>query len=180
MKDRQVASRYARALLDSCPNKDVAEEVDIFLTSLGAALDESREFRELLFDPAIPRATRESVLRSLAEQGGMTVQVANFFSALVNHNRTTSLPSIAKVFHEEREKAMGVVPADITTAQPLDDDLKELTLRTLEQITGRKVRLTAQVDPGVLGGAVTKIGSTIYDGSLRTQLAQLRRKMTEE
>ncbi len=180
MKDRQVASRYARALLDSCPNKDVAEEVDIFLTGLGAAVDESREFRELLYDPAIPRATRESVLRSLAEQGGMTVQVANFFSALVNHNRTTSLPSIAKVFHEEREKAMGVVPADITTAQPLADDLRELTLRTLEKITGRKVRLTSQVDPGILGGAVTKIGSTIYDGSLRTQLAQLRRKMTQE
>ncbi len=180
MKDRQLASRYARALLDSLPNKDDAEEVDRFLGSLGEALEESREFRDVLYNPAIPKATRESVLRSLAEQGGMTVQVANFFSAVVNHNRTTSLPSIAKVFHEEREKAMGVVPAEITTARPLADDLKELTLRTLEQITGRNVRLTAQVDPGILGGAVTKIGSTVYDGSLRTQLAQLRRKMTQE
>ena len=180
MKDRQLASRYARALLETLPNKDAAEEVDRFLGSLGAALEESREFRELLHDPAIPKATRESVLRSLAEQGGMTVQVANFFSAIVSHNRATSLPSIAKVFHEEHEKAMGVMPADITTARPLTDDLKELTQRTLEQITGRKVRLTSQVDPGILGGAVTKIGSTVYDGSLRTQLAQLRRKMTQE
>ena len=110
----------------------------------------------------------------------MTAQVANFFSAVVNHNRTTSLPSIAEVFHEEREAAMGVVPADITTAQPLSDDLKQRTLRTLEQITGRKVRLASQVDPEILGGAVTRIGSTVYDGSLRTQLAQLRRKMTQE
>ncbi len=110
----------------------------------------------------------------------MIVQVANFLSAVVSHNRTTSLPSMAKVFHEQREAAMGVVPAEITTARPLDDDLKERTLRTLEQISGRKVRLTSQVDPGILGGAVTKIGSAVYDGSLRTQLAQLRRKMTQE
>ena len=180
MKDRQLASRYARALLESLPNKDANGEVDAFLGSVGDALQESREFRDLLFDPAIPRSTRETVLRSLAEQAGMTAQVANFFSAVVNHNRTTSLPSIAKVFHEEREAAMGVVPADITTAQPLSDDLKQRTLRTLEQITGRKVRLASQVDPEILGGAVTKIGSTVYDGSLRTQLAQLRRKMTQE
>ncbi len=180
MKDRQLAGRYARALLDSIPNKDAAEEVDRFLCSLGEALEESREFRDLLYDPAFPRKTRESVLRSLAERSGMIVQVANFLSAVVNHDRATSLPSIAKMFHEEREAAMGVVPAEITTARTLDDDLKERTLRVLEQITGRKVRLTSQVDPGILGGAVTKVGSTVYDGSIRTQLAQLRREMTQE
>ncbi len=179
MKDRQLASRYARALLESIPNKD-AEEVDRFLGGLGDALEESRDFRGLLHDPAVSKAARESVLRTLAERAGMKVQVANFLSAVVSHNRATSLASIAKVFHEQREAAMGVVPAEITTAEPLADDLKELTLRTLEQISGRKVRLTSQVDPGILGGAVTKIGSAVYDGSLRTQLAQLRRKMTQE
>ncbi len=179
MKDRQLASRYARALLESIPNKD-AEEVDRFLGSLAEALEESREFRDLLYDPAVPKATRESVLRTLAERSGMMVQVANFLSTVVSHNRTTSLPSIAKVFHEQREAAMGVVPAEITTARPLGDDLKERTLRALEQISGRKVQLTSQIDPGILGGAVTKIGSAVYDGSLRTQLAQLRRKMTQE
>ena len=179
MKDRQLASRYARALLESIPNKD-AEEVDRFLGSLGEALEESREFRDLLYDPAVSKAARESVLRTLAEQAGMIVQVANFLSAVVSHNRATSLGTIAKVFHEQREAAMGVVPAEITTAEPLADDLRELTLRTLEQISGRKVRLTSQVDPGILGGAVTKIGSAVYDGSLRTQLAQLRRKMAQE
>lgn len=180
MKDRQLANRYARALLESLPNKDVAENVDEFLGSLGDALEESREFRDLLYHPAVPKTARESVLRSLADQAGMTVQVANFLSTVVSHNRTTSLPSIAKAFHEAREAAIGVVPADITTARPLADDLKERTLRALEQITGRKVRLTTQVDPGILGGAVTTIGSTVYDGSLRTQLVQLRRKMTQE
>jgi F-type H+-transporting ATPase subunit delta len=180
MKDRQLASRYARALLESLPNKDADGEVDAFLQGIGEALEESSDFRDLLYDPALSRSTREQVLRSLAERAGMTVHVANFFSAIVNHNRATSLPSIAKVFHEEREAAMGIVPARITTAQPLTEQLKQRTLRTLEQITGRKVRLTSDVDPDILGGAVTKIGSTVYDGSLRTQLDQLRRKMTQE
>jgi F-type H+-transporting ATPase subunit delta len=180
MRDRKLASRYARALLDSLSNKEVAESVDHFLTSLGEALEESREFRDLLYNPAVPKTTRETVLRTLAEQAGMVVQVANFLSTVVDHNRITSLPSIAKVFHEEREAAAGIVSAEITTARPLADDLKRRTLETLEQITGRKVRLQAQVDPSLLGGAVTMVGSTLYDGSIRTQLAQLRRKMTQE
>jgi len=180
MKDRQLASRYARALLESLPNKDAAEEADRFLGSLGEALEESREFRDVLYNPAVPKARRESVLRTQAERSGMKVQVANFLSTVVSHSRGTSLPSIAKMFHEQREAAMGVVPAEITTARPLDRELRERTLRTLEQISGCKVRLTSQVDPGILGGAVTKIGSAVYDGSLRTQLAQLRRKMTQE
>ena len=71
-------------------------------------------------------------------------------------------------------------PAEITTAWPLANDLKERTLRALEQMTGRKVRLTTHVDPEILGGAVTKVGSNIYDGCLKTQLDQLRRKMTQE
>jgi F-type H+-transporting ATPase subunit delta len=128
MKDRKVASRYARALLASISNNDVAEQIDEFLTGLGAAVEESTEFRDLLHDPAVSRSIRKSVLRSLAERAGMTVQVANFLSTVVDHNRATSLPSIAELFHEEREAAMGIVPAEITTARPLDDSLKQRTL----------------------------------------------------
>lgn len=179
MKDRKLATRYARALLTSLPQEQ-AEAADGFLSAIREALHESPEFRDLLFDPAVPRAARKAVLRSLADQNGMTRQISNFLATVVDHNRTSSLPSIAEVFHEEREKAMGIVPAEITTAFPLTPDLKKRTLHVLEQITGRKVRLTANVEQGLLGGAVTKIGSTVHDGSLRTQLAQLRRRMTQE
>ena len=144
------------------------------------SLESSVEFRDLLFDPAVPRSTRKHVLRTLAESVGMPVQVANFLATVVDHNRITSLASIAEVFHELREAAAGIVPAQITTAWPLTDDLKDRTMRALEQMTGRKIRLTTHVDQGILGGAVTKVGSTVYDGSLRTQLDQLRRKMTQE
>jgi F-type H+-transporting ATPase subunit delta len=180
MKDRKLATRYARALLASLPNERMAEDADRFLTAVREALDESEEFRELLLDPAVPRGTREAVLRSLAQESAMPPQVSNFLATVVDHNRGASLASIARVFHEEREAAMGVVPAEIATAWPLSEDLKRRTLETLEKMTGRKVRLTTRIEPGILGGAVTRIGSKVYDGSLRTQLAQLRRRLTQE
>lgn len=180
MKDRKLASRYARALLDSQSDPAAAEKADGFLHALSAALDESADFRSVMFDPAVPRATKAQVLRSLAEQNGMTTQVGNFLATVVDHGRTGSLPTIADAFHQEREARLGIVPAEVTTALPLTDELRARTLRALERMTGRKVRLTTQVDPGLIGGAVTRVGSEIHDGSLRGQLERLRHRMMQE
>jgi len=178
--DRKLATRYARALLTSLPDAQAAERADEFLTAIRESLAESAEFRDLLHDPAVPRGTRRQVLRTLAQRAEMPVQVANFMATIVDHSRTTSLSTIAEVFHELREEAAGIVPAEITTAWPITDDLKERTMKALQQITGRKIRLSTNLDPELLGGAVTKVGTTVYDGSLKTQLDQLRRKMTQE
>jgi F-type H+-transporting ATPase subunit delta len=180
MMDRKLASRYARALLASLPDNQTAEQADQFLGVIRDSLDESPEFRDLLQDPAVPRSILKKVLRTLAEQAGMPVEVSNFLATVVDHNRTTSLASIAEVFHTEREAAAGIVPAEITTAWPLGDDLKERTRLALEKMTGRTVQLTASVDDTIVGGAVTRVGSTIYDGSLKMHLDRLRRKMTQE
>ena len=179
VRDRRLATRYARALLASLGDSR-AVEVDDFLTALRTAMQESPEFRDLLQDPAVPKATRRQLLRSMAEGAKMPVQVARFLDTVVDHNRATSLASIAEVFHEEREAAAGIVAAEITTAWPLTRELEARTVKAVERITGRKVRLTASIDTTLIGGAVTKVGSTVYDGSLKSQLDELRRKMTEE
>jgi F-type H+-transporting ATPase subunit delta len=178
--DRKLASRYARALLASLPDEQTAQQADDFLGVIRDALEETPDFRDLLHDPAVPRSTRKAVLRTLAEQAGMPVRVANFLATVVDHNRTTSLPLIAEVYHAEREAAAGIVPAEITTAWPLTEDLKERTRRALEKMTGKTVELKANVDQAIVGGAVTRVGSTVYDGSLKMHLDQLRRKMTQE
>lgn len=180
MRDRKLATRYARALLDSLTDETEAEQADGFLAALRAALEGSADLRGLLFDPAVPRGTRKEVLRALAEQNHMPAQVGNFLATVIDHNRTAALPAIAEVFHERREARIGVVPAEIATAWPLSEDLQRRTLQALERMTGRKVRLTARVVPELIGGAVTRIGSEVHDGSLRTQLALLRRRMIEE
>ena len=84
------------------------------------------------------------------------------------------------MFHEAREKSLGIVPAEITTATELSDDQRVKAEQAIRKLTGSNVRLTCRVDPELIGGAVTRIGSTVYDGSLRNQLSQLRRQMVQE
>ena len=180
MKDRKLAVRYAQALIAAFRDASQAEAVDGFLSELGRAIGESAELKAFLVDPSVPASRRTAALRSMAREAGLPDKLGNFLETLVDHNRAASLPSIAEVYHEMREKAMGIVPAEITTAQPLSEELTARARATMESLTGRSVRLTCKVDRELLGGAVTQIGSTVYDGSLRTQLATLRRKMVQE
>jgi F-type H+-transporting ATPase subunit delta len=180
MKDRKVAARYARALLEALPNQQEAEKTDEFLTALGNAMDESDDFRALMLDPAVPSGVRREVLVALADQHGASEHLKNFLQILVKNKRTGSIASIATVFHEEREAAAGIVPAEITTAVALTEDMTTRVRAALERATGKKIRLTSTIDPALLGGAVTRLGSTVLDGSLRSQLQQLRTKMMQE
>jgi F-type H+-transporting ATPase subunit delta len=180
MFDKKVAKRYARALLAALRKPEEAEHADRFLTGLAAALTGSAQLRSLFMNPAVPRGTKKAALVTLARQSGASPLLEPFFKLIVDNRRVPALPSIAAVFHAEREQALGIVPATVTSASPLAKDQTARMQTTLEHLTGRQVRLHFEIDPAILGGAITKIGSTVYDGSLRTQLADLRRSMVQE
>ena len=91
-----------------------------------------------------------------------------------------NLPSIAEVFHSERESGQGMVSAVLTSAAPLPPEHRSRAIAALEKLTRKKVNLTVQIDPSLLGGAVAQVGSMVYDGSLKTQLARLRTAMGKE
>jgi F-type H+-transporting ATPase subunit delta len=110
----------------------------------------------------------------------MPRQVRSFLLTVADHGRLEALPTMAAVFHEQREAAEGIVPAVVTTAVPLGPELEARTRAALERLTGKRVSLKTAVEPALLGGAVTRIGSMVFDGTLRTQLAKLRRRMGEE
>jgi F-type H+-transporting ATPase subunit delta len=180
MKDRKLATRYARALLSALPDPARSEAAGSFLSSLGAAMRESPEFRSLMLDPAFPASARKSALLDLARHARQSETTANFLTTLVDNGRCAALPSIAEVFLEERERMLGIVPAELVTASPVSDQQRQRVARALETMTGSSVRLTCSLDSSLLGGAVTRVGSMVYDGSLRTQLNDLRRKMSQE
>jgi len=180
MRDRRLAVRYAKALLSVLSDPSEAEAADGFLTSVSAAMGQSAELRTILLDPAVPREQRQQALRALAEAKNMPRAVGNFFATLVDHNRTAAIPAIAEMFHEAREAGLGIVPAEMTTATPLSDEQRATAERAIRKLTGKEVHLTCRVDPKLIGGAVTRIGSTVYDGSLRNQLSQLRSQMVQE
>lgn len=180
MKDRKLATRYARALIATLPDDATADRVDQFLLSLGQTMERSRDIREALEDPSTSRAARLEALQSLATDLAMPPQVGKFLEAVVDHGRIPQLPAIGTVFHEMREQARGVLAATIQTPVPMTDDMRDRARASLEKMTGKKIRLDCEVDPDLIGGAVTRIGSTVYDGSLRTQLDSLRRRMVQE
>lgn len=179
MKDRKLALRYAKALLEAVGQGETARRVESFLLGVGETMDQSREMRELLMDPAVPKAERVKVLTGLATRYDMPAEVHRFMDTVVEHRRLRNLPEIAELFRELREEADGIVPASITTAAPLDDAMTARVRSALENMTGKTVRLEVRVDPGLIGGAVTRIGSMVYDGSLETQLEMLRNQLVE-
>lgn len=180
MQDRKLATRYARALLSVLRDPQQSESASQFLTSLGNALEQSDEFRALMLDPSFPASERTAALHALARRAAQPQAVLNFLSTLVDNGRCGALTSIAESFAEEREQELGIVPAELVTASPMTPELQSRASSALEKMTGKRVRLTCTVEPSLLGGAVTRIGSMVYDGSLRTQLIQLRRKMAQE
>ncbi len=180
MKDRKLATRYARALLAALPDSHQAEAAGAILLAVGQAMERSPELRTALLNPAIPRPTRRQALGTLAEKAGVAGEVVRFLHTIVDNGRVASLPAIAQVFQEEREKARGFVSASVASAGPLPPDLADRLRGVLERITGYQVRMTCAVDASLIGGVVARIGSRIYDGSLRTQLRWLRRRMVEE
>ncbi|MBD3869143.1 MAG: ATP synthase F1 subunit delta [Acidobacteria bacterium] len=179
MKDRKLAFRYARALLSSVGPGEPARQVERFLLGVGKTMEESREMREVLLDPAVAKADRMKLLTDLAGHYDMPVEVHRFMDTVVEHRRIRNIPEMAELFRELREAADGIVPASVTTATPMDDAMTARVRLALEKMTGKNVRLTVLVDPGLIGGAVTRIGSMVYDGSLETQLKMLRNQLVE-
>jgi F-type H+-transporting ATPase subunit delta len=180
MRDRKLATRYARALLAALatgPDQNLADE---FLGAFAKILGTNAELRGFLLDPANSATAKKDLLDHLCATHGAPERVKTFLRLMVDNARLASLPSIAEVFHLERESTQGVVSATLTAAAPLTPEHQVRAAAALGKLTGKSVNLTIEVDPGLLGGAVAQVGSMVYDGSLKTQLARLRSTMGEE
>jgi len=180
MRDRKLATRYSRALLGALATPAEQNLADEFLAALSQSMTQNTELRGFLLDPASSASAKKSLLTSLCAARNIPDRVKTFLEMIVDNARLANLPSIAEVFHLERESGQGMVSATLTAAAPLTPELKARAAAALEKLSGRKVNLTIEIDPGLLGGAVTQVGSMVYDGSLKTQLARLRRTMGEE
>ena len=180
MKDRKLAARYARALLAVLPDPAAAASADEFLAALAEAMRSQAALKDVLLNPAVPSATQKNVLVALAEAHGGSQLMKNFLSTIADHRRTAAIPTIAEIFREVREAERGIVAATLTTAMALPPELQQRVEAALQRLSGRSVKLSLQIDPALIGGVVTQVGSNIFDGSVRTQLDRLHRRMTEE
>jgi len=178
MKAGMAAHRYAKALFGLAQDERRHHEVRGELERLDRLFGESRELRDALLTPLHPAAERKAALRAIAKVSGVSPLVQNFMSYLVDQRRLIDFDGIVTAYAELADKAAGLLTAEVVAASPLDERRKDRLRRALSERTGQEVRLQIEVDPSLIGGAIAKIGDLVFDGSLRTQLGQLRATLT--
>ncbi|HVJ04146.1 MAG TPA: ATP synthase F1 subunit delta [Candidatus Saccharimonadales bacterium] len=176
-----VSSRYARAFADvvAASNLDATKAVE-HLRSLVAAFQESHDLREVWESPAIPVEQKHRVLDALCEKLGATERpLRNFIAVLIDQNRIALLPEIAKLLDVELNSRNGRVDAEIVSARELGIEQRSSLVAEISRLTGKAVLPHYSTDDKLIGGVKVRVGSTIYDGSVRGQLQRLRQQLTE-
>jgi F-type H+-transporting ATPase subunit delta len=175
-----VASRYAAALADAALAKGNAERVRGDLGAFVAAFDESAELRNVLETPSVPPELKRKIVDTLAKRMDLAKAVRNFVFLLVDHSRIEMLREIQQAFHQALNSRLGIADAEVTSARKLSaEERRELTA-ALERRTGKKIEARFREDASLLGGAVVRVGSIVYDGSVREQLTRLREQLETE
>jgi F-type H+-transporting ATPase subunit delta len=170
-----VAGTYARAFADVVldshldVNRSLAE-----LRTIASLLAASSELRRVWENPAVPAEQKRQVLDVIAGRDGISKQVRNLVAVLIDHRRTHFLEPIIQQLEKELDARLGFAEAEITSARALGDAEKREFEAQVGKLTGKKVRAQYGEDASLLGGAVVRVGSTIYDGSVKGQLERLK------
>jgi len=170
-----VGSTYARALADVVFNTHLDADRSIAeLRSIAGLLAESSELRRVWENPAIPAEQKRRVLDAIAQREGISRPVRNLVAVLIDHRRVHFLEPIIAQLEKELDSRLGFAEAQITSARELADAEKRTLEGQIEKVTGKKVRARYEQDASLLGGALVRVGSTIYDGSVKGQLERIR------
>lgn len=177
-----VSGRYARALADVIADAKLdAPKIAEQLHTLVAAFEESRELREVWESPAILVEQKHKVLDALTARLGITArQLRNFIAVLIDQDRISLLPEIAKQLDIELNQRIGRIDAVIVSAREMAPEQRATLLAELSRLTGKTVLPHYEMDSKLIGGVTVRVGSTIYDGSVRGQLQRIRQQLMED
>ena len=173
-----AAHRYAKALFGLAEDERRHREVRSELEDLRTLFEQNREIRDALMTPRHPAKERKAALREIAQRIGGSALVTKFLSFLIDQRRLIDFDAITAAYCELADIAEGLLTAEVISASPLDERRQDRLRRALSDRTGREVRLEIQIDPALIGGAIAKVGDLVFDGSIRTQLGQLRATLT--
>jgi F-type H+-transporting ATPase subunit delta len=177
---KSVTQQYAAALADVALEKRQTEPLKRELGAFVELLNQSFELRNFLATPAVEREAKQAVIEKLVARLGASRELRNFLFIIVENRRSALLPEIAKEFEAELLDRLGVARAEITSARELTEQQKTDLGNTLEGLTGKRIEPRYAVDPELVGGVMVRIASTIYDGSVRSQLVRLETILATE
>lgn len=174
-----VSSRYARALvevvLEQRIDANVAREQ---LNAIAEAVRESADLRRVWESPAIPAEQKRAVLDGIVGQISAFKAIRNFIAVIIDHRRIPMLDHIARQFAVELDAQLGFVEAEVSSARELSQEEKRELESQVKRLTSKTVRARYVSDPGLLGGVMVRVGSTIYDGSVRGQLEKMKEQLS--
>jgi F-type H+-transporting ATPase subunit delta len=174
-----VARRYAEALADVATARDQVDQIDREVSTFAELLKSNRELRDVFASPIISLADKRRVLDALIERAGPGQMTTNLLRTMLGHHRLHYLPEMREQFRRVINERQGLIVAEVTTAAEVGHDDQQRLGRTLERMTGKRVEFKFKTDPALIGGVVTRIESVVYDGSVRTQLREIKERMKQ-
>ena len=177
MSSQTVARRYASALADVVIERNEAQLVQAELAAWAKMISENGALLEAFSNPTVAYEQKRKVLNELIARTKVRPTTTNFLRTLLMNQRLAELPQVNDKLAQILDERAGIVSAEIISARPVSDNVKGLLEEKLRDMTGKKARLTFATDESLLGGIVTRIGSTIYDGSVSNQLSRLREEL---
>jgi len=171
-----IARRYARALYQVSTEAGEVEAALTAIEGLAELFNQAADLRILLSSPGISRAQRRAVLTEIAKKGGFSKLFTNFLCLLVDRDRASELPMISILYRELADEGAGRLRAEVVTALPLEDAQEQALASALKKATGKTILLTSEADADLIGGVKAQVGDTLFDGSLKLQLARLRER----
>jgi F-type H+-transporting ATPase subunit delta len=179
MSMRTSAARYARALLDVAIKESDPERAEQELEAFVDLVRQHPDLQRAFANPVVPATDKRAVAQQILERVKPTTPVGKLVVLLASRGRLALLPDLLDVYRERLMEYRNVLSAEVTTAVPLSQERTAQLQKRLAAATGRVVTMTTRVDASIIGGVVTRIGSTVYDGSVATRLAKVRDRLEQ-
>lgn len=172
-----IGKRYAKALLQLAGEASAVDRIGHDLADFAAIYEQSRELRAVFENPGVTQIDRRKILRDIAAQSDMHQSVRDLLLLLSDRQRLREIGSVAGAYAALSEARSGKIAAQVTTASQLPAGYFAELERTLSAITGKRVVLTHEIDPSLIGGVVTQIGDQVFDGSVKSRLMELKAEL---
>lgn len=172
-----VARRYAEAMVDVAISRNEVESIDNELRVFAEAMSASRELHNVFASPIVSPADKLSLLNALISRLKAGQMTANLLRTMLKHYRLHYVAEVYEQFRRKMNERKGLIVAEVATAEQVGASEQARLGRTLEQMTGKQVEFKFNTDPSLIGGVVTRIGSVVYDGSVRTQLQAIKERL---
>lgn len=174
-----ISKRYAHAFFGIAAEEKKLENYYDELVQFSSIISQDRALRVFLANPVFEQAVKKNVVEKIISKLRLSAMTINFLKLLVDKKRIDVLPDIAACYRQMMDEALKKVRVNVKTAFPLSDGMQTYISSSLEKLTGRQIEMTVEKDPALLGGIVIGVGDTLYDGSIKNQLNNMRNLLGE-